>query len=146
MVNNSRLAVSVHLLAYLAHKAGKPVTSTELASSVGTNPVVIRRILSDLRRSRLVSAHKGAAGGFDLASRPEQITLLDVYRAVEPLVSPGLARFSPNTRCPVGSRIGGILEKAFFKAQSGMEVELQRITIADIEGQLKDICPSTVKP
>jgi Rrf2 family protein len=137
--------VSVHLMAYLAHKGALPVTSAELASSVDTNPVVIRRLLSGLKRSRLVSSQKGVAGGFQLASEPDGITLLDVYRAVEPEASLGLKRFAPNTRCPVGAKIGAILEKAFFKAQAGMEAELQRITIGQVVGQLADSCPSGKK-
>jgi Rrf2 family protein len=145
MTPNSRLAVSVHLLAYLAHKGGQAVTSAELASSVGTNPVVIRRLLSGLKRSRLVSAHKGAAGGFFLGSRAERITLLDVYRAVEPEASLGLKRFAPNAQCPVGAKIGAILERAFLKAQAGMEAELQRITIGQIVGQLGECCPAGKK-
>ncbi len=141
MTHNSKLAVSVHLLAYLAFKGGQPVSSPELASSVDTNPVVARRLLSALRRARLVSAQKGATGGFTLASAPANITLLDIYRAVEPKVSLGLQNFSPSEKCPVGARIYSILEAAFFKAQTAMEGELQRITLADIEKQLHSVCP-----
>jgi Rrf2 family protein len=141
MTHNSKLAVSVHLLAYLAFKAGQPVSSPELASSVDTNPVVARRLLSALRRARLVAAQKGATGGFTLASAPSQITLLDIYRAVEPKVSLGLQNFAPNEKCPVGARIYAIVQGAFFKAQTGMEAELQRVTLADIEHQLHSICP-----
>ena len=60
MVANSRLAVSVHVLAYLAFKQGQPVSSIELASSVNTNPVIIRRLLILLQRAHLVAAQKGA--------------------------------------------------------------------------------------
>ena len=62
MTGNSRFAVSVHTLAYLAHRQGALVPSAEIASSVATNPVVIRRTLSALVKARLVSATKGAAG------------------------------------------------------------------------------------
>lgn len=142
MTHSSRLAVSVHTLAYLAFKAGQPVTSVEIASSVGTNPVVIRRLLSALKRARLVSAQKGASGGFALASAPANITLLDVYRAVEPKEEQGLKRFDPSKQCPVGSKILAVLEGAFFKAQAGMEAELQKITLAEVERHLRGVCPN----
>ena len=142
MTHSSRLAVSVHALAYLAFRAGTPVTSPEIASSVGTNPVVIRRLLSALKAARLVSAQKGATGGFTLASAPGNITLLDIYRAVEPKGEQGLKHFAPCQKCPIGSKIVSVLEGAFFKAQSGMEAELQRITLAEVERQLKGVCPS----
>ena len=141
----SRLATSVHLMAYLGHKEGLPVTSKELAASVHTHPVVIRRLLSRLKRSRLVLAEKGAKGGFRLAGEPDRITLLEVYRAVEPEASAGLKRFSPNTECPVGGRIGSILEKAFYRAQAGMEAELRQITLGEVLRQLRPDCPSEAK-
>jgi len=142
MTHNSRLAVSVHMLAYLAYKGGSAVSSAELASSVGTHPVVIRRLLSRLNRSRFVGARKGASGGFALGRPPAQITLLDVYRSVEPDSATGMKRFAPNHKCPVGARIVDILTKAFDKAQAGMEAQLATVTIAEIEKQLRSTCPS----
>jgi Rrf2 family protein len=142
MTHNSRLAVSVHALAYLAHKGGQAVTSPELAGSVGTNPVVIRRLLSALKAARLVTAQKGSSGGFLLASTPENITLLDIYRAVEPKGEQGLKRFDPSKNCPVGGKIVAVLESAFFKAQAGMEAELQKITLAEVGRHLRGVCPN----
>ncbi len=142
MTGNSRFAVSVHILAYLAFRKGSAVPSAEIAASVDTNPVVIRRLLSALVKARLVTAQKGATGGFSLASTPENISLLAIYRAVEPKPSHGLTHFAPNHRCPVGAKIEHILHEIFFKAQAGMEAELARATIADIESQLHSVCPA----
>lgn len=136
MTGNSRFAVSVHILAYLAYRQGAAVPSAEIAASVSTNPVVIRRLLSALVKARLVKAQKGATGGFSLASAATNISLLDVYRAVEPNPSHGLDRFTPNHRCPVGAKIETILHGIFFKAQAGMEGELARVRLADVEQQL----------
>ena len=141
MTGNSRFAVSVHVLSYLAFKTGEQVTSAEIASSVGTNPVVIRRLLSSLVKARLVLGHKGAGGGFGLAKAPANITLLDIYRAVEPQPDHGLDRFTPNHKCPVGARIETILRTAFFKAQTSMEAELARVSLEDVKQQLKAVCP-----
>lgn len=140
MTGNSRFAVSVHVLSYLAYKAGEQTTSTEIASSVDTNPVVIRRLLAALVKARLVLTQKGATGGFTLASSPQNITLLDIYRAVEPQTDHGLSRFAPNRKCPVGARIETILRTAFFKAQASMEAEFARVSLADIHQQLKGVC------
>jgi Rrf2 family protein len=140
MSGNSRFAVSVHILAYLAFRNGVAVPSAEIAASVDTNPVVIRRLLSALVKARLVSAQKGAAGGFSLASTPGNISLLEIYRAVEPNPNHGMAHFAPNQRCPVGAKIENILQAVFFKAQAGMEAELAQVTLADIEGQLHAVC------
>jgi Rrf2 family protein len=146
MSGNSRFAVSVHILAYLAYRQGVAVPSAEIAGSVDTNPVVIRRLLAALVKARLVTAHKGASGGFMLASAPANISLLAIYRAVEPAPHRGLNHFAPNHRCPVGARIGHILEGVFFKAQAGMEAELERVSIGDVEQQLRPSAPTALHP
>jgi Rrf2 family protein len=140
MTGNSRFAVSLHILAYLAYREGGSVPSAEIASSVDTNPVVIRRLLSALVKARLVNAQKGASGGFSLASTPENISLLDVYRAVEPQPDHGLRHFSPNHKCPVGAKIEAILQAVFFKAQASMEAELADVTLAEVHAQLHAVC------
>src|SRR5687768_5672995 len=113
MTGNSRFAVSVHILAYLCYRRGSAVPSAEIASSVDTNAVVIRRLLASLLKARLVTAQKGATGGFELARSPEKISLRDVYRAVDPLPSQGMRNFAPNHDCPVGAKIEAILSEAF---------------------------------
>lgn len=140
MTGNSRFAVSVHILAYLAFRKDVAVPSAEIASSVDTNPVVIRRLLAGLVKAGLVSAHKGATGGFTLARPPAEISLLAIYHAVEPHPSHGMNRFAPNHRCPVGARIEQILENVFTKAQTAMEAELGRVSLADVEQQLHSVC------
>jgi Rrf2 family protein len=141
MTNNSRFAVSVHILAYLAYRRDAAVPSAEIAASVDTNPVVIRRLLSALMKAKLVAAQKGANGGFTLTRPPEDISLLTLYRAVEPDPEHGLRRFAPNHKCPVGAKIESILHGVFLKAQTAMEAELARVTLADIHRQLHAVCP-----
>ena len=140
MTGNSRFAVSVHILAYLAFRKGAAVPSAEIASSVDTNPVVIRRLLAALVNAKVVTAHKGAAGGFTLAAPADKIALLDISRTVEPDPMHGLNRFAPNRKCPVGARIEQILSDVFAKAQAAMEAELGRVTLAEVEHQLHGVC------
>lgn len=140
MTGNSRFAVSVHILAYLAYRQAAAVPSAEIAASVDTNPVVIRRLLSALVKSRLVTTQKGAAGGFALALPPVQISLLDIYHAVEPHPTHGLTRFAPNIKCPVGAKIQSILTATFVRAQTSMETELGQVSLAHIHKQLRPVC------
>ena len=140
MSGNSRFAVSVHILAYLAYRQGAAVPSKEIASSVDTNPVVIRRLLQALVKAKLVTAQKGAGGGFTLTHPAANCTLLDIYRAVEPKPATGLAHFAPNHRCPVGARIESILQGVFAKAQTSLESEYSQVTLAQVHEQLRPIC------
>ena len=141
MTGNSRFAVSVHILAYLAFRKEAAVSSAEIASSVDTNPVVIRRLLATLVKAKLVVAHKGAAGGFALAEAPHAISLLEIYRAVEPNPMHGMKRFAPNRKCPVGARIEEILQQVFTTAQAAMEAQLSTVSLAQVDQQLHSVCP-----
>ena len=145
MTRNSRFAVSVHILAYLAYRAGAAVPSAEIAGSVDTNPVVIRRLLSALVKARLVSAQKGVTGGFSLSKPSAAISLLDIYHAAEPKPNHGLNHFAPNHRCPVGAKIEHVLGGIFAKAQTSMETELARVSLADVEAQLHAVCPGKAR-
>lgn len=130
---SSRVAVAVHVLAILTWKRGEPVSSQQLAHSVNTNPVVVRRIVGALRRAGLVEVQPGAAGGALLARGPEEITLLEVYRSVED----GEELFAmhpqpPCQDCGVGANIQGALAEVFGDARTAMEAVLDRVTVADV--------------
>src|SRR5690349_4381147 len=108
MAANSRLTIAVHALTWLAlaqRRGQSQLTSDEVAASVNTNPVILRRSLGDLRRAGLVSVRHGAGGGWSLARAPTDITLLDVYAAVEQEPLFGLHHTEPNLECPVGRGI-----------------------------------------
>jgi len=141
MASNSRFAVSVHALAYLAFRQGATVSSAELAASVATNAVVIRRLLAALTTARLVAATKGPSGGFILSRPPAAVTLLEIHRAIEPKPDSGMGRFAPNRKCPVGAKIGEILGRVFAQAQARQEAEWARVSLASVAEQLQAVCP-----
>ena len=137
MSTSSRFTVAVHVLTLMAWSDDEPLKSAHIAGSVNTNPVVIRRMLCELARARLVISQTGSAGGSRLARRPEQITLLDVYRTVE---SPGvfsLHRQQPNRRCQVGVSIGPVLEDVRREIDLAIDEVLAGITIDDVVAQLE---------
>ncbi|HWK88746.1 MAG TPA: Rrf2 family transcriptional regulator [Longimicrobium sp.] len=131
--NSSRVAVAVHVLAYLAWRPGQAAASEAVARSVNTNAVVVRRIVGALREAGLVTVQPGAGGGARLARDAAEITLLDVYRAVEGPES--LFRMHaqpPSACCGVGSHIGGVLEGVFCNASRAAQDALAQVTVADV--------------
>ncbi|AIE60337.1 Rrf2 family transcriptional regulator [Bacillus methanolicus] len=130
---SSRFTVAVHILSLLALERNKVCTSEWIAGSVNTNPVVIRRVLGMLKKAELVFVRAGA-GGASLAKSLKEITLLDVYRAVNVVEEGELFQFHehPNPNCPVGSSIQPVLELVLLKAQNAMEKVLEEITMEDI--------------
>ncbi len=133
---NSRFTMAAHVLAMLAHaeQEGRgPVTSETIAASIQTNPVVVRRLVSDLARAGLVAAKRGASGGATLARSPERMTLLDVYAAVEENAELfGRHPSGPNPRCPIGTHLAAYLEGIFGRAQAALEQSLQEVTVAQM--------------
>jgi Rrf2 family protein len=132
MRTSCRFGMAVHVLAVLAYKQGDRVTSACLASSVNTNPVIVRRLLLALQRAKLVETHKGAGAGSRLSRSPGRINLAQVYRAVEtaePFATPSR---KPNAACPVGNCIRLALDKVFASAELALERDLAKTTLADL--------------
>jgi len=138
-MQNSRFALAVHVLVLLAiEKKDEPTTSEYLAFSASTNPVVIRRILGGLRRAGLVTAQPGAGGGSNLARNPEEITLLEVYRAVGGTELFSIGDREPNPECICGRNLQPILIGVFFQAEKAAEASLARITIAELAREVEE--------
>jgi Rrf2 family protein len=132
MSTNSRFAVATHILTLLAQASDEPQTSEYIASSVNTNPVVIRRVLGALRAARLVDSQGGNGGGWRLLRSPGEITLRDVYCAVEDEALFALHHRPPNADCPVGRHIQQSLSVHIAAATRAMEDELGRVSVADV--------------
>jgi Rrf2 family protein len=132
MRTSCRFAIAVHVLTVLAYKEGDRVTSSFLAGSVNTNPVVIRRLLLALQRAKLVETGKGAGSGSRLSRAPGRINLAEIYRAVEDSEAFATPNRKPNAACPVGHCIQEELEKVFHSAQKALEQDLARTTLAGL--------------
>ncbi len=137
---SSRFAVATHILAGLhclkEIQGIEAATSNFMAGSVNTNPVVIRRILGQLKRAGLVDSHPGVGGGFSLARSAGRITLLDIYRATE---DDSLFHFhysEPNQACPVGSTIQDGLKCVCDDAESAFETVLEEKTLAKLAAEI----------
>ncbi len=128
MTGNVRFGVAVHILVMLA-LAGDEQSSTRIAGSVDTNPVVIRRILGRLRRAGLVRGRAGPAGGFRLARPARAITLEQVFRAVES--GTVLRSHRPNPGCPVARSVAAVLDGIGRRAERAFIAALADETLAD---------------
>lgn len=130
---STRFSMAVHTLLVIGYFAPEQrATSTFIAKSVNANPVVIRRMLGQLKDAGLVEVEMGL-GGATLARDAEQITLLDVYRAVESSEE-HLFNFheDPNPACPVGRNIHAALDGELDAAQAALENRLAQTTLADL--------------
>ncbi len=131
---SSRFTIAVHTIILIeTMKNEMKVTSDLIASSVNVNPVVIRRILQQLKAAGIVKVKRGS-GGADLAKSPEDITLLDVYNAVESIEDGQLFHFheNPNEMCPVGRNIHKIMDERLLEIQKAMEDKMRSMKVSDV--------------
>ena len=133
MNNDTRLAVAAHILALLSFAGKEHRPSDLLARSVNTNAVVVRRLISQLKKAGLVDVRRGA-GGTILNQKPQDISLLDVYKAVvpKPTACPFYLHQTPNCNCYIGRNIREALQAPFAKVNEAMLESLAATTIADI--------------
>ena len=130
---SSRFTIAVHILTCIDYFAEEyTITSEFLADSVGVNPVIIRQVILQLKAAGLVEVVRGKTG-ITLSRKLEDITLYDVYEAVES-VKGKLFRFheNPNPKCPVGKNIHSALDGKLDEIQDTLESKMKSITIRDV--------------
>lgn len=134
---SSRFSVGIHILSLIEFNKDGISSSDFLASSVNTNPAVIRKLMGMLKKAGLVEVHPGIAGA-KLARKMSEITLLDVYKAVNVVQDHELFGIheNPNPDCPVGRNIQNTIEPIFSAAQLAMEKVLGNVLLEDV---VKDI-------
>ena len=132
MPASCQFATGVHLLALLAQSPDAFRTSNEIAESTMTHAVVVRRLMAGLQEAGMVETQKGPGGGVRLAKLPRQITLADVYKAVETSEPLHLPHTPPNKNCPIGEAMKSILTEIFERAESALTTELARTTLSDV--------------
>lgn len=135
---SSKFSVAVHTL-ILISVAGDTLTSKDIAGSVNTNPVVIRRITGALQKANIIAGHQGRSG-YEFLVEPDKLTLLDVYKAVSGSDSEQLFSMNenPNPNCVVGASIQGLLEGILLSAQDAMEGVLQAVTLNQLTETMKE--------
>jgi len=132
MAANSLLAGAVQMLCVIAWRGSKGANSELLAKSLNTNPVVVRRILKTLENHGLVKVRPGRHGGVELLRSPADITLEDVYKAVEPDGALFALRERGNQRCPVNNAMIRTLPSLFGTADAAVDNVLRRTKIASL--------------
>ena len=127
-----RMPVAVQILLCIAKFDGVfKMTSTFLASSVNVNPVIIRKTLGQLKAAGLVEVAAGV-GGAKLLRPPQDITLREVFQAVEEDVDLFHIQDNPNPQCPVGRNIQQVLGARLSVVKDNMLADFARVTLADL--------------
>ncbi|MGC1294428.1 MAG: Rrf2 family transcriptional regulator [Alloacidobacterium sp.] len=128
MAVNTRFATGVHALLLLAAEPDGLQTSEDVAHKLNTNPVVIRRVFSLLQQAELVESQKGPSGGSRLARSAKEISLADIYRALNPSDV-----FHPASAHAVhGGKLNQTLHQVFKDAQKALEKDLAQTSLSQL--------------
>lgn len=131
---SSRFTIAIHIFTCIdIFKEEYKITSDFLSESVNVNPVIIRRIMQQLKTAGLITVQRGT-GGIEPTRGLDEITFYDIYRAVECVDNGELFHFheNPNPKCPVGRNIHSALDKRLDAVQEAMENEMKKITLLEI--------------
>lgn len=138
---SSRFTVALHIFTCVdTFKEDYKITSDFLAGSINTNPVIIRKILTQLKNAGLITVARGT-GGIRPTRPLKEITFYDVYEAIEAVENGDLFNFhaSPNPQCPVGRNIHALLDDKLKVIQQAMESEMKNYTIDDLRCEIRKI-------
>lgn len=144
---SSRFTVALHIFTCVDTFGDKyKITSDFLAESINTNPVIIRKILTQLKNAGLITVARGT-GGITPTRPLREITFYDVYEAIEPLENGDLFNFhaSPNPNCPVGRNIHTLLDDKLKAIQFAMENEMKKYTVDDLRSGIRELLSKKTK-
>ncbi len=111
------------------------MTSERLASAMGTNPVVVRRIMAGLRDLGLVASGKGHGGGWTIACDLDRVTLHDVYVALGSPEVFAMGHRSEAPSCLVEQAVNASLASAFRDAETLLLARLREITLGRLSAE-----------
>ena len=132
-----QFTVAAHIMALLGRFRDKEISSAALAASVNADPTFVRKSLSKLSNAGLVTTTRGKNGASTLTRSPEKITLLHIYRASAAPPTFAIHNYPVDKRCPISRNIKGCMSSVLKKAQKSFEDTLDRITLADVVGEIR---------
>src|SRR5215469_211275 len=132
-----QFTVAAHIMALLGRFPDKEISSAALAQSVNADPTFVRKSLSKLSNAGLVITTRGKNGGSALTRSPEQITLLDIYRASAAPPTFAIHNYPVEKRCPISRNIKGCMSSVLKTTQKSFENSLDQITLADVVEEIR---------
>ncbi len=131
---STRFPVGLHIMCILGLVKLRDgvvyVSSGWMSGSIDKNEAMIRQILGRLVNAGLATSMAGSRGGTIIGKPAEDITLLDIYKAVEDERIFGV--HDGNEECQIARYVEGYMEMFFEDAESQFECELRGVRLSDI--------------
>jgi DNA-binding IscR family transcriptional regulator len=151
MAGNSRLATAIHVAGMLSFAGKVPLTSESIAQSIDTNAVVIRRMIGLLTKAEIVKVKMGVGGGACLAKNPSEITLAEIYLALDENSVFDVPQLNEAHHCVLGKIVRPVLLEVLSEVEIDLLENLRKITLADVIERVKirmlenSICGEIIK-
>ncbi|MDY3049936.1 MAG: Rrf2 family transcriptional regulator [Rothia sp. (in: high G+C Gram-positive bacteria)] len=126
---DTKFSVAIHTLVMISETEDK-LTSETIATSVGTNASYIRKVISLLKNAGLLERIPGSFD-YQLGKPKQNMTLLDIYRAVNPNIHIDVHQ-NANPDCPVGGHINAVLEPIAAQAEDALAQQLAAISLDSV--------------
>ena len=137
MAANTQFSIAAHIMACLGQAPGEEVNSSAIAGSVNTSSSFVRRILAKLSKADLVKTTTGKGGACWLARRASDVSLLEIYRAIDAPKAFAIHQYPIEKRCPVSCHIKSALARVLNESQAALEQRLSRISLAQVIADLR---------
>jgi Rrf2 family protein len=135
MKRSSRLSLALHALVHLHQQPEESVTSSTLAQCLMTNPVVVRRVLGELREAGIVAAARGHDGGWRLQRAAADITLRQVYAAMGESLLIRTESDAGDVACGIVRTVNTVMGDFLADAEALLAARLDRVSLADVATQ-----------
>ncbi|MCI1983742.1 MAG: Rrf2 family transcriptional regulator [Bifidobacteriaceae bacterium] len=128
---STKFSDALHLLSFIEVFKSQKITSETIAASINTSPVVVRRLIAELRTAKIIGPYEGGCSP-RLAESSKDVTLFDVYTAIEHKRRLFNVDHDTNPRCPVGAHIPDVLDTVYAEAEAAAFGQLRRTTLRDV--------------
>lgn len=135
MKRSSRLSLALHALVHLHKQPDAAMTSTTLAQCLMTNPVVVRRVLGQLREAGIVASTKGHDGGWRLLHPAADVTLRQIYAAMGESLLIRTESDPGDITCGIVRTVNTVMGDFIADAEDLLAARLERVTLDDIARQ-----------
>jgi Rrf2 family nitric oxide-sensitive transcriptional repressor len=131
---------ALRAVVHLASEAPAGRTTDQIAQATRVPRAYLSKVLQSLSHGGIVHSQRGLGGGMTLAKTPEELTILEVVNAVEPI--------QRIKTCPLGLAAHGVrlcpLHKRVDNALAMVEEAFGRSTLAELLAEptsSKPLCP-----
>jgi len=128
---------ALRAVAHLSDQSLAPRTTDRISEATRVPKAYLSKVLQGLVRAGVVHSQRGLGGGMTLVKAPEELTMLEVINAVEPI--------QRIRTCPLGLEAHGgrlcPLHRRLDDALSMLEEAFRRTSLAEVSAEPSESTP-----